>query len=310
MNPFSGVRNRAVLSALCLVGALYGCGRPDQAASPFEEIIEAERSFSRSSAVHGMKAAFLAYLAEDGIVFRPRPVNGRAWYTAAPETDAVLTWAPAAGDVSSTGDLGYTTGPWEMRDVVSETTYFGTYVSVWRKEGDGSWRVVADAGTVHPETPSPEGTVARPVRSDDGSDASRARGGAQSGADDMETAARDFCRVGGEAGADSAFARFAAPEVRLLRPGATPVVGREAAARALGGVKSPVECRRSGAAASGDLGYVFGTRRWVAGDDPAASNPEGAVESYLQIWTRSAVGWRIAVEVAVPVVEPDSSAAD
>ena len=42
-----------------------------------DSLIASERAFSRHSVDHGTREAFLAYLAEDGIIFRPLPVNGR-----------------------------------------------------------------------------------------------------------------------------------------------------------------------------------------------------------------------------------------
>ena len=110
-NPVAG---NASLPALCAIAFLaIGAAAPAPAEDPaLESLIAAERGFAKSSVESGMKPAFAAHLAENGIVFRPGPVNGlRAWQSR-PLTDAVLEWAPAYAEVSGAGDLGFTSGPW------------------------------------------------------------------------------------------------------------------------------------------------------------------------------------------------------
>ena len=134
------------------------------------ELVDAEREFARTSVASGMREAFLTFMADDAIVFRPHPVNAKSWYSERPDAPGVLDWVPVFADISLAGDLGYTTGPWEYVVEQSDTpTAYGHYVSVWRKQPDGSWRVVIDLGTVHPrpEPPTPPLTAAgrrRPVR--------------------------------------------------------------------------------------------------------------------------------------------------
>jgi len=57
-----------------------------------------------------------------------------------------LTWSPIAADVGGAGDLGYTRGSYEMSMTGSDgpMTIIGKYLTVWRKQADGSWLVVAD----------------------------------------------------------------------------------------------------------------------------------------------------------------------
>lgn len=59
-----------------------------------------------------------------------------------------LDWAPAWGDVSAAGDLGYTTGPFVFTDQgpAKRQPQRGYYFSIWRKQADGTWKVALDAG--------------------------------------------------------------------------------------------------------------------------------------------------------------------
>ena len=58
-----------------------------------------------------------------------------------------LSWQPTKAEVSRGGDLGYTIGTYElsMTDTTGKpVTDRGKYVTVWKKQKDGTWKVVAD----------------------------------------------------------------------------------------------------------------------------------------------------------------------
>ena len=59
--------------AIC--GLLVLCATGVSNASDLEDLVEAERGFAKAAATDGMRDAFLAVLAKDAILFRPRPVN-------------------------------------------------------------------------------------------------------------------------------------------------------------------------------------------------------------------------------------------
>ena len=60
-----------------------------------------------------------------------------------------LTWKATRADVAASGDLGYTTGTYEMtmnNPAGSPAVDKGKYQTVWKKI-DGAWKVVVDAGS-------------------------------------------------------------------------------------------------------------------------------------------------------------------
>jgi ketosteroid isomerase-like protein len=60
-----------------------------------------------------------------------------------------LTWTPVFADMAASGDLGYTYGTYEFRSKDKDgkaVTKHGKYASVWKKQKDGSWKVVMDMG--------------------------------------------------------------------------------------------------------------------------------------------------------------------
>jgi len=57
-----------------------------------------------------------------------------------------LKWQAAKVEVSAGGDLAYSFGPWEatvVRDGQPRKSK-GAYLAVWKKQADGSWKVLID----------------------------------------------------------------------------------------------------------------------------------------------------------------------
>jgi ketosteroid isomerase-like protein len=239
-----------------LVLAVAQCATTEAKALPpdLNSLVEAERSFARASLSNGMRAAFLAYLAEDAIVFRPEPVKGRAWYSKRPESSSILVWEPAFADVSESNDLGYTTGPWAFRpDSTSEATAFGHYVSVWQRGADREWKVAIDVGVSHARVERPKSLVApSEERLPDAVTQQEALAA-------IQQEERDFVEAAAR-GIEDAFDTFASEEVRLYRTGDVPTLGKDKARALL--VKQPgtrhMQTTSAEAARAGDLGFTYG----------------------------------------------------
>ena len=60
------------------------------------------------------------------------------------DSSFTLTWVPSAVFASMFGDMGYTYGIYTYKD--RDTTSYGTYVSIWKRQPDGSWKYVLDTG--------------------------------------------------------------------------------------------------------------------------------------------------------------------
>ena len=69
------------------------------------------------------------------------------------QKDNHLTWTPVHADMAASGDLGYTFGTYEFRSKGKDgkpTVELGKYASIWKKQKDGSWKVVMDMGNSSP----------------------------------------------------------------------------------------------------------------------------------------------------------------
>jgi ketosteroid isomerase-like protein len=102
-------------------------------------------------------AGWSAFFDAEGIMFSgpPGTVRGReaiqkalAVSFAAPGFK--LTWTPIRAEVSTDGRLGYTYGQYERKIDSPDGQPVGrggTYVTVWKKQEDGSWKVLSNFGT-------------------------------------------------------------------------------------------------------------------------------------------------------------------
>lgn len=121
-------------------------------------LIRTDNEFSRMSAEKGVSAAFLTYMGENATLLLngSEPISGsdkiRAYYAqASPSTH--LTWKPTNADIAASGDLGYTFGTYLLTgtDAVGKPVMrYGKYLTIWKKQLDGSWKFVVDMGNSSP----------------------------------------------------------------------------------------------------------------------------------------------------------------
>jgi ketosteroid isomerase-like protein len=114
-------------------------------------LIKTDKSFSDMSVEEGMKAAFIEYIDSNGVLLKPNhlPIvgaNAIDFLIAQEDTGFTLNWQPQNAFVSESGDLGYTYGVYALHPKNMDTVLYGTYVSIWKKQADGSWKFVLDTG--------------------------------------------------------------------------------------------------------------------------------------------------------------------
>ncbi|MBS1806538.1 MAG: nuclear transport factor 2 family protein [Acidobacteria bacterium] len=164
-----------VLGGLLAVGAvrpgygqigLPGVGQDQNAPNPLMDpltkpgkvlLFDLEARFAKDTKDRG-GAGFASWFAEDGVALgngQP-PVIGRVAIEKSANWTAQayqLTWTPTDAQMGPSGDMGYTWGHFEGRSKDSNgnpVLTSGRYMTIWRKQGDGSWKVVLDAGANEP----------------------------------------------------------------------------------------------------------------------------------------------------------------
>jgi len=116
-------------------------------------LLQSDRDFSTMSVKEGMHKAFLFYIADSGVLLRDNsyPLKSRqslvSLFENNTDTSFILTWEPVYEKLSVYGDIGYTFGIFTRRIKESGEVMKGTYVTIWEKQKDGSWKFVLDTGT-------------------------------------------------------------------------------------------------------------------------------------------------------------------
>lgn len=132
-----------------------GANGADQGATA---ILDADSAFARATAAKGLEG-WLSFFAPDARIFPQGEgvVEGlpaiKAYYAKVGFDPKELSWVPAGGEMAASGDLGYTFGnsSWPGADAKGgKVTRTGKYLTVWKKQADGSWKVAADIGNANP----------------------------------------------------------------------------------------------------------------------------------------------------------------
>jgi ketosteroid isomerase-like protein len=115
------------------------------------ELMRADSAFAALSVTQGVKAAFLAYATADAILLGAgaQMSEGREAIGAAFDgfpTGAVLSWWPVAAAIAESGDLGCTVG----EATIASLNRYSKYLTIWKRQRDGSWKFVADGGNARP----------------------------------------------------------------------------------------------------------------------------------------------------------------
>ncbi len=133
--------------------AICSCSSSKNNTGDANEIIQADKQFCQYSVKEGFFKAFLRY-ADNNIVKlgdEQFPVIGKkemAKVFGDRSGTKDLIWTPVEGEVAESGDLGYTWGNWHLTN--KDTTYYGNYFTVWKKQPDGTWKVRLDGGNSTP----------------------------------------------------------------------------------------------------------------------------------------------------------------
>ena len=266
---------------------------PGPAALELTKMVNTERAFARRAQETNWRDAFLEFFAEGIKDFEGEDIKQRLRSRPAPPKELEFWWEPRYGDIAASGELGWLTGPVRIGLPNAGKADFGNYTSVWKRQTDGTYKVIQDVGVTIPElAPFPPGFTRAPIISRyAGVEKGVVAQGSLREADARLTAALRSSNGG------DAYAEAAAPFVRLHRDGVMPLVGRDTIARR---VTQPVwsggESRFAEVAESADLGYAWGS--YAA---PATADKPATVGHYLRIWTRDARGrWYLVLDITKP----------
>jgi ketosteroid isomerase-like protein len=266
-------------------------------------LLQNEYAFARDVAKHGVRDGFLVYLDKQAITFAPTPVNAYDFYTQRKPGSSKLSWYPVFALVSGDGGFGVDTGPWTadyVQDGKPQQAH-GEWLTVWARDPSGAWHALFDAGIGHTKPDPPVKELAEDATVAQLSVASGPVPTADAVHDQLTGAEAAFSAAAAQ-GLRSAYEQSATGEIHLLLDNTQPLVGRDVVLKAIPAAPAGLEWvpMGSGAAKSGDLGYVYGMTYKSA--DTKRATPQGV---YMHVWRRDLDGWKLLIAEESPL--PQSS---
>jgi ketosteroid isomerase-like protein len=260
-----------------------------------QAIFDTERAFEKAVADKGIKDGFIEFLSPVGVMFRPEPVNGRAWWMTRTKSPAALTWNPVKIEVSSNGALAYSIGNsiYKPKGSTDNEESHGHYLSVWTRQSDGKYFAALDAGISHPKPSQLEPTwTPGPVKPEEPNPKRLFAG-------DSSIA---FFRMAEDRGLAKAYKAYAAEDIILMRDEKFPFVGRDAAVRFIDDQPNTITfVKRRSFVEAGDLGYVFSA--YTLFDKKGTEVEKG---HFVQVWKLRNGKWQIAADLFIPIPAPKS----
>lgn len=139
---------------------LYGCnGLEVDTKTEGEKLMQISREWSKLAATDSIEKT-LSYWADDAIVMSPGqpPIKGKNAIRAMVEGSSKIpgfkiSWEPLSVFVSKSGDMAYMI---EQNQITvndssgNPITEVNKAVTIWRKEGDGSWKNIVDTWNADP----------------------------------------------------------------------------------------------------------------------------------------------------------------
>ena len=117
------------------------------------DLMKTDNDFSAMSVKEGMQKAFLYYFADSGVMLRDNgyPIVGKdsllSLFSGRSDTSYILSWKPVFEKIAESGELGYTYGYYSSKVKVTGAVSRGTYLTIWKRQKDGTWKFVLDTGT-------------------------------------------------------------------------------------------------------------------------------------------------------------------
>lgn len=254
-----------------------------------QQLLVAERGYAKAAAEIGQRQTALQFYSDDAIIFRPEAINAKEYWSRNGDTRLTTIRTIAGSDISSNGQLGYTTGSIELFPDGNgkPATEFGQFVTVWGRRENGQFRPILEMRTQYDRAivykPKSE-----PKRIID-TEANKSR---RSSTDP----AMSFLRMSmGKSALGGAYKEFGANDMIFLRDGMPPIVGRKnvtAETKDYIAVKFPFKVALI---ESGDMAYSWNPCEY-------ANSEEGMERgNCLHIWKLRDKKWYIVLGAFSPV---------
>lgn len=265
-----------IFISLFFSGSLFA----QPADSKVKALMEAELAFSKRCSEVGISPSFIEYFSDSGLVFNPQPLNAKEFYTKR-TPKGIINWWPVFADVSLSDDMGISTGPWEyhVSNLSEPKVADGYFVSVWKKQKDGFWKVAIDLGI---DTPKPEKR-----------DSVVYTGFPKVASGNFSNDVMDFDRKFSENYSVQSYEKNLSDQVRFYRDNHFPMTKPSEIVSFLNKNEPEIAFKPmvSSVSAAKDMGYTYGSFEKKHGAEIKSGY-------YVKIWKRNSEGvWKLVIDI-------------
>ena len=279
----------------CLLATLLGLLPMASGSTAVEDARAADAAFAALAAEIGHHAAFIEYLADDAVLFRPEAVSGQEWLATHEPAGGRLEWSPAAAAAGCTAALAVTTGPWRYSNSEGGEPVAGHYLSVWRLDGQSQWRVVLDQGVDHAGAVPAEQPQAAVARFWPG-----AREGKCAGRGDLDGLAEAEMRLN-----EQVARRGLLPALQRTADEGALVYRDDVAPGPLSGMQPSVDAAFGPGTVARTVGTVFEPDTDLAVTHGVLQSPDGSERAlFVRVWNRDGRRWQVAIDMRTPLPAP------
>src|SRR5262245_33907149 len=134
------------ITGVLMLAALSACARTVNVEQERTALMAVDREWSQTTKE---PEKFASYFADGASSYAPgmaivtgREAIGKTYAEMSKAPGFALSWTATKADVAASGDVGYTAGTYDM--TMGGAAEKGKYVTVWKKQSDGAWKVAED----------------------------------------------------------------------------------------------------------------------------------------------------------------------
>lgn len=243
-------------------------------------LISAEKAFAVYTESHSIREGFLAFMDSTGLVFKNgKAVNAIENYQNQPISKAILSWKPDFAVISSSGKLGVTAGPYELRTekLSDKPIAKGNFSSVWKMNSKGEWKNIIDLGTGYGENLVPvEGSFQLKLAEKNQQVSAFAK--VRTADSLLNTALSNHNEL---------LQKFLTKETRLQQNGQLPITGIHPVMQSLLAIPPGITFTYAGGGISdgSDLIYIYGI-----------THRENRNDNYVRVWVYRENKWKVILQ--------------
>ena len=261
-------------------------------------LLAAENYFMAFAKNKGIREAFLKVSDDGTILFKSKPIKAKDVYDKKSTNDqGILDWTPVLAKISKSGDWGFTTGPYSYRSKTKPIANYGEYLSVWRTNTKGVWKLALDLGVSHSKP-----TAKQSLNFTDPKSFKFFRqlsAGRIKQREDLILTTDKLLSNTLIENPNFAYDTFFADDGRILFPEYEPITGKEKIKNFLSNLQISIETNPAVAnrALGSDLAYSYGTA-------VITQNNKSNKFHYVRIWeSQEGYKWNVILEIFSPAGE-------